>query len=960
MEVRGITARVRESGKFVWHMNIDPFADPFKSGLVSSADIFAKQRGGGGRRAPAKPSEAPEEERLEEAPAEEAVEEEKDKVVLKNPKWEVEKVGFNEETEVSVEAVIPKAHAHLTKVAFELFAKTPNGPESISKAEGQVEGGKAKGRVPVYIPQYKDEDGNLMAKVEYYFSAKHSMSELLMDDSVLKLVDEMADRVLESLVLEHVTFATDKSLVRPNQGASLKAMCDKIKAWRDKHPDGKMAVFGHADTVGADTYNKTLSDRRAKAVHGYLVKDPKVWESLYNDEKWGLASTQELLKHLGHDPGAIDGKFGPETEAAIKGFQKKQGMAESGKDDATTREALYKAFMDEGNALDLKAKDFDAIDGSPFVGCSEFNLAEKKEGACEANRRVAVFLLKSNKNFPIQYPCKKGSVDPCRKQAARKGDRRTAGFSCLFYDQLVKEEKGGGGEPAKLGPIKFAGIKEAEIKQYVNLPVGTVGQGMERLIEVEVEGAPDGTDVFWKVTAGEKNSKRNDPKTGAKVTDKDALVEFKDRIAEASSKTKGTKASLVICCGAAGGDTFSVEAGPAKDKLEVKVLITNWRKLVYEILAPDFMPFEERAMPNGTKVMDFSAGMRDRIKDRLGKGFVEYEVFKSHTFTEAEAPECSVFKSEQLGLSAGKKAYVLTDHTFRSYPKTFDKGMLPRSIGLKLCNRNFFFESRKTKPLRHRYTLNSDSFKVKVTTWYGVYFLPKSAENGLDSVKSFTWKALVNPLTHPDHPGVRGGAARTGVLNSNLIELITTSEFGFKLPSASPDDPGLLAGPAVSDEKCPIEVTIEFEGASAGLGLAGQGAQQGENLVVFNADSPDSFVDVLLHELGHSMGQTVYAGYYDPPKGMVTPKTSAEKDPTYAHNGTNGHTYVEKLHSGSHCSYGLSDAEKTLASYEGQPGTCIMFGENSGKDPSSATTGFCPLCVDYIKGRNLLDLGVLN
>lgn len=137
-----------------------------------------------------------------------------------------------------------------------------------------------------------------------------------------------------------------------------------------------------------------------------------------------------------------------------------------------------------------------------------------------------------------------------------------------------------------------------------------------------------------------------------------------------------------------------------------------------------------------------------------------------------------------------------------------------------------------------------------------------------------------------------------------------------KLSDASPADPGNLVGPADSAEKCPIEVTIEYEGAKEGLGLAGQGAQKGENLVVYNPDSPDSFVDVLLHELGHSMGQTVVSGIYDADKGGV--------------------------------------------GYGNKGGTCIMFGENSGKDPSSATMGFCPLCLDYIKARNLFDLDILD
>lgn len=429
-------------------MNSDPFGDPFRLGQGRSLSEIFRRSGGGGIRAPKKPEPPPEEE-PEPLTADEGEETEQeegkkttDKVVLKNPVWEVEEVGFNEETDISVEAELPEVHAHKTKVDFELFAKTPDGPEGISKCQGTIEAGKAKARIPVYIPQYKDEDGNLLTLVEYYFTAKHSQSDLLKDDSVVKEVDHMADRLIKSHILQDVTFATDKSFVSPRNADALKGMVERIKEWKKEHPDGKMAIFGHTDAVGKEDYNKKLSERRANAIFALLVKDPDIWKGLYNEEKWGLSSTQELLKFLGHDPGAIDGKDGPKTQAAVKAFQSKKGLPANGNADEKTREALNVAFMEACNKEALVPKDFDSIDGKPFAGCSEFNLAEKTQGACAANRRVAVYLLKSNKNFPIQYPCNQGDIGCCKRQVGRKGERRTAGFGCLFYDQLVLETAG--------------------------------------------------------------------------------------------------------------------------------------------------------------------------------------------------------------------------------------------------------------------------------------------------------------------------------------------------------------------------------------------------------------------------------------------------------------------------------------------------------------------------------------
>jgi hypothetical protein len=141
---------------------------------------------------------------------------------LSNPKWEVEKVGFNEETPISVQLDLPPEAAHKKKVTFELFAKTPKGPERISQGEAMAEDGKATFRIPVYIPNYQDADGNRPRTVEYYFVARHSEAEPLDGSKSPKQIDEMADRVLESHILQNVTFATGKSFIRTSEAGDLK------------------------------------------------------------------------------------------------------------------------------------------------------------------------------------------------------------------------------------------------------------------------------------------------------------------------------------------------------------------------------------------------------------------------------------------------------------------------------------------------------------------------------------------------------------------------------------------------------------------------------------------------------------------------------------------------------------------------------------------------------------------
>ena len=59
---------------------------------------------------------------------------------------------------------------------------------------------------------------------------------------------------------------------------------------------------------------------------------------------------QKALAALGYDlgPYGVDGEFGDDTEAALRAFQKKAGVDQSGVYDAKTREALLAAVSAQG------------------------------------------------------------------------------------------------------------------------------------------------------------------------------------------------------------------------------------------------------------------------------------------------------------------------------------------------------------------------------------------------------------------------------------------------------------------------------------------------------------------------------------------------------------------------------------------------------------------------------------
>ena len=67
--------------------------------------------------------------------------------------------------------------------------------------------------------------------------------------------------------LRGVNFDFDKSTLRPDAVATLEDAADILNG----HPDMRVEVAGHTDSVGSNEYNQDLSMRRARAVYDYLT-----------------------------------------------------------------------------------------------------------------------------------------------------------------------------------------------------------------------------------------------------------------------------------------------------------------------------------------------------------------------------------------------------------------------------------------------------------------------------------------------------------------------------------------------------------------------------------------------------------------------------------------------------------------------------------------------------------------
>ena len=68
--------------------------------------------------------------------------------------------------------------------------------------------------------------------------------------------------------LQNIEFDFDKSDV---QGSEAARRLDQVADFMKRHPDVKVLISGHTDSMGSDAYNQSLSERRAKTAADYLV-----------------------------------------------------------------------------------------------------------------------------------------------------------------------------------------------------------------------------------------------------------------------------------------------------------------------------------------------------------------------------------------------------------------------------------------------------------------------------------------------------------------------------------------------------------------------------------------------------------------------------------------------------------------------------------------------------------------
>ena len=257
--------------------------------------------------------------------------------------------------------------------------------------------------------------------------------------------------------MDDIRFEFDSSFIGPDATEELKL----LSILRKKHLKSPLSIFGHADPVGDDVYNKKLSGRRARAVYGLLTRDTGLWEELFSDaegtnDKWGDKSIDRMRSTL--------------------------GITDTTKTTAGTRSTLFHSYMDK-ICIDIDNKAFQVPKGDflgkgasasgrgDMQGCSEFNpvlmfsKAEndaftadtdktKRNDENSTNRRVLILFFKPGSHIDLdKWPCpaaRDSSIGACQKRfwsdhvkrrqfqaLHREAETQHDTFACRFYDRLT-------------------------------------------------------------------------------------------------------------------------------------------------------------------------------------------------------------------------------------------------------------------------------------------------------------------------------------------------------------------------------------------------------------------------------------------------------------------------------------------------------------------------------------------
>ncbi|MGW8161064.1 MAG: OmpA family protein [Desulfobulbales bacterium] len=143
---------------------------------------------------------------------------------------------------------------------------------TLNKSAGVAQSDPDSGKYVIVLPaghKYSyaaEKEGYMGASASLDFTGITTFTEYRQDIILYPLGKLIKEQI--SLRANNIFFDFDKSVLRPESYHELNRWVDVLK----KNPDIKAEIQGHTCSIGTEAYNQKLSERRAKAVVDYLVK----------------------------------------------------------------------------------------------------------------------------------------------------------------------------------------------------------------------------------------------------------------------------------------------------------------------------------------------------------------------------------------------------------------------------------------------------------------------------------------------------------------------------------------------------------------------------------------------------------------------------------------------------------------------------------------------------------------
>ena len=510
---------------------------------------------------------------------------------------------------------------------------------------------------------------------------------------------------------------------------------------------------------------------------------------------------------------------------------------------------------------------------------------------------------------------------------------------------------------------------------------GNISETEIRVRPKDLKTAVEDKLVYWKVTAHEENSKRTEPKTGIKPYDTNSqLREFADRVVTCSTEFVERDSSIILVCGVAGGDRFTVEVGTDGENYPLKVVVENWRKLWYETVQPAASG-SDRVSDYTVFTADKSPGLSEKsvsyMKKVLDPCFVEFEKRYGTNYTKNDIPlngQYNIIDGAFIGKEKGKKAVVLSFDQAEKILEQKGKHLKDaRTASAVWCDYLVDFKnwedgfeevfSAQERPLKEsKLFLNLvDRFGGRAHGSCSITSLSWKATHWFDT-KDNSWKIIAS--SRDPGWGHRSGGVFTREDDIKAhISFTNYNTISFQFPDTKGNYPGKLmekdSSGQLTDKRFVVGLTVVVSGIANEMNTNGAALNGIIWMNTFAGAATDTgAAGVILHELGHNMGQVYANKSIDAVFGR--PANKAIPGIPFPKGLPEGIVYGERGHRGTHCASGLSVITRKERDFQDRDSNsykernCIMFGSSSMR--SNKEYVFCSDCRTYVKAENLSDI----